>query len=132
VPANSEAVRLNQDYYRKQAKALLKAARSGDAEARGRLSHWQREVPPELALHHAQFTIAREQGFSSWPKFKEFIARSALDFAAVFLEAALSDLTQAEGMLAAHPEIADADLHTALVLGNLPQIERGSKKIRRW
>ena len=130
MPANSQAIRLNLDYYRKQAKVLLKTARSGDRQAVERVTLWlpETELPLELALHHAQFTIAREQGFSSWRKFKEFIVRSAVDFAAAFVEAALSDLTQAERMLGAHPEMGDADFYTALVLGNLPEVEKRLKE----
>jgi hypothetical protein len=69
-----EAVRLNLEYYRKQAKALLKSARSGNPDSLQRLGT---AVP---ALHDAQLTIAREQGFPSWPRFQAFITQSELDF----------------------------------------------------
>ena len=50
--------RPNLEYYRKQAKALLQAAQSGDSAALQRLK--TQETPK---LHDAQLAIAREQGF---------------------------------------------------------------------
>lgn len=69
-------------YYRKQAKALLKSLQAGDAEACARLSRVLSRLtnasPAEvqaagLTLSDAQWTIAREHGFESWPKFKRHI-----------------------------------------------------------
>ncbi len=80
MPTHSEVAHLNLEYYRKQAKALLKASKSGDANAIQRL---QRYLPTQTAmpaLHDAQLTIAREQGFLSWPRFKAFIIESNLNF----------------------------------------------------
>src|SRR5438552_9847848 len=63
---------------RKQAKELLKAYQAGDATALARL----RVHKPALtglegsrpaALADAQFTLARELGFDSWPKLKRHI-----------------------------------------------------------
>jgi ankyrin repeat protein len=104
---------LNLEYYRKQAKSLLHAAQSGDAAALSRIGG----TP---ALHAAQLAIAREQGFPSWPRFRAFLAQSALDFqglVAAFVEAALSDRRRADELLAAHPALADAGVYPALVLG---------------
>ena len=89
----------NLEYYRKQAKALLKAAKSGDPAATERIQRYSLE----LALNAAQLTIAREQGFTSWTKFRQFILRSRLDDhnrIAEFISAATSDLTQAKEILA--------------------------------
>ena len=58
---------LNLQQQRKQAKDLLKSARAGDAEAIARL----RKHHPgsgEFKLANAQFAIAHENGFDSWPK----------------------------------------------------------------
>jgi ankyrin repeat protein len=72
----------NLDYDRKQAKALLKAYQAGDADAtqRVRASHPRLENVPqksipldEFKLSDAQLVIAREYGFSSWPKLKHHI-----------------------------------------------------------
>jgi ankyrin repeat protein len=77
LPANP-----NLDYDRKQAKALLKAYQAGDAEAteRVRAAHPRLEnvldktIPlDEFKLSDAQLVIAREYGFSSWPKLKHHI-----------------------------------------------------------
>jgi ankyrin repeat protein len=77
----------NLDYYRKQAKALLKAARAGNADAIARvqthvlrLKHASAAGQPlDLALHEVQLTIARENGFPSWPKFQAHVAGQSLD-----------------------------------------------------
>jgi len=54
---------------RKQAKDLLRAARSGDASALARLSSTMpaAERPP-ITLARAQLAIARDYGFASWPR----------------------------------------------------------------
>jgi hypothetical protein len=128
VSTNSEATRLNLAYYRKQAKALLKAVHAGHPDALARLARHSPDTRP--ALHRAQLTIARKQGFPSWPRFRAFLiqsslAQSALDFQALvtaFIDAALSDLSRAEEMLAAHPEITSASFYTALVLGDVQRV----------
>lgn len=72
----------NLQYDKKQAKALLKAYQSGDAEAiqRVQLSHPRLQNLPdanipisEFRLSDAQLVIAREYGFSSWPQLKHRI-----------------------------------------------------------
>src|SRR3954452_13331529 len=68
-------VTTNLEYYRKQAKALLKAAKSGDSSAQERI---RRYSPEHLALNAAQLTLAREQGFASWTRFKQYILQSRL------------------------------------------------------
>src|SRR5581483_6488955 len=114
MPTHPEAVRLNLEYYRKQAKARLKAAREADSA-----------TPMKLA--DAQFAIARENGFASWTRFRDFIVRSKLDFqklADQFLEAAVSNRRRAEEILQQQPEIAAAGLYPALVLGEAARVER--------
>ena len=130
MPAHVEAARLNLEYYRKQAKALLKAARSGDPEALQRISRHSLDGKAPT-LHDVQLTIAREQGFRSWPRFRAFLIQSRLDFSGPvnsFIEAALSDWKQAENMLAERPDIATADLYTALVAGDLGRVEEAFKE----
>jgi ankyrin repeat protein len=119
MPTHPEATRLNLEYYRKQAKALLKAAKSGDSTALPGI--------PQPKLHGAQLAIARQQGFPSWPRFRAFIVQSGLDYqnlVAAFIDAAVSDLRRAEELLAAHPNIADAGFYAALVLGNCKRVEQ--------
>ncbi len=115
----SQTADLNLEFYKKQAKALLKRARSGDAEANARLRKYT--TGDDTALHVAQLAVAREQGFASWPRFQAFIIESSLDFKALterFIDAALADEARASAMLADHPELAEAGLYAALVLGN--------------
>lgn len=114
----TDITRLNLDYYRKQAKALLKAARAGDAAALARFAHHDRVA--DLALHDAQRVIAREQGFVSWPRFTAFIAESRLDardLVARFVDAATSDGARAWRMLKDHPELKYGGFYAWLVLG---------------
>lgn len=69
-------------FYRKQAKALLKAWKAADPEACARLSRtlprFSQAVPLEVAaaglkLSDAQWVLAREHGFESWAKFKSHV-----------------------------------------------------------
>ncbi|MBD3896493.1 DUF1835 domain-containing protein [Halomonas sp. ML-15] len=62
--------RFNLEQQRKRAKELLKAARGDEPAA---LARFLQYVPPRetpLALADAQFVIARECGFPSWPRLK--------------------------------------------------------------
>src|SRR5215469_10792343 len=69
---------MNLEQQKKQARELLRALRAGnrDALARLRARHlrWANVddagVRQDVALHDAQFVIAREQGFSSWTKLR--------------------------------------------------------------
>jgi ankyrin repeat protein len=65
---------------KKQARELLRAVRAGSTDAlarmRGQHLRWAKvddaTVRREMALHDAQFVIAREQGFASWTKLKTY------------------------------------------------------------
>src|SRR5262249_41737511 len=79
-------IRLNLEQQRKRAKDLLRAHRSDDLEAAVRVvKHLPRarNQSPEavltspLTLSEAQFVIAREAGFASWPKMKHQLGDSA-------------------------------------------------------
>jgi len=71
---------MNLEQQKKQARELLRAIRAGSADAlsrlRGQHLRWAKvddaTVQRELALHDAQFVIAREQGFASWTKLKAY------------------------------------------------------------
>lgn len=60
--------RLNLDQQKRRAKELLKAFAAGDADAKARFAEHKLAAPK---LADAQFVIARENGFPSWPKMKE-------------------------------------------------------------
>jgi ankyrin repeat protein len=71
---------LNLEQQKKQARELLRAIRAGSADAlarvRSRHLRWtgvdDQTVRQEMALHDAQFVIAREQGFASWTRLKAY------------------------------------------------------------
>lgn len=92
-------------HLRKQAKNLLRELQSGDSESFERL----RESHPDFrdfqdeqlaatvfALHHAQFVVAREYGFSSWTQLKRHVESTAPDHNGTIKSAAawFLDLTE--------------------------------------
>ncbi|HVH10117.1 MAG TPA: ankyrin repeat domain-containing protein [Gemmatimonadales bacterium] len=123
------------DQLKHQAKDLLQAARRHDSGARTRF----RALPAfasvsgealdraPLALHDAQSVIAREYGFDSWNALRERVEELTLEFDAAvdeFLAAATDGRSdRAERILALHPRVADANLYTALVLGDNASVE---------
>ncbi|WP_084214169.1 ankyrin repeat domain-containing protein [Terriglobus sp. TAA 43] len=130
------------DQYKKQAKELLKQLKIGNAAAVSRV-HAQVAVPSleSLGLSDAQFVIAREHGFASWPKFAREIERRRLQLlvetqgpVAAFLIAASvpvggaghtsGNLIGADELLATHPEICNASIYVAAVLGDATEVRR--------
>lgn len=75
---------MNFEQQKKQARELLLALRAGDHDALARLRtrhlRWTNVddagVRQDVALHDAQFVIAREQGFASCTKLKAYVAPS--------------------------------------------------------
>ena len=61
------------DHYRKQARALQRAVRAGDPSAIDRVRRLLPNLAPDagFALSDAQWVLAREHGFASWPKLKQ-------------------------------------------------------------
>ena len=78
---------MNLEQQKKQARELLRALRAADPNALARLrtSHlrWAQlddvTIRQDVALHDAQFVIAREQGFASWTKLKAYADSSSRD-----------------------------------------------------
>ena len=107
------------DQLRRQAKDLLRAARSGDADAARRML----AVSDRLTLTAARLALAREYGFASWARLREeVLARTAAlpEVVRAFCEASISDWTgKAVRMLSARPEIAGAGLAPAVLLGDV-------------
>lgn len=125
IPANP-----NLEFDRKQAKALLDAAQRGEADALRRFnaSHPRFGAVRDLALigqavalHDAQLVVAREYGFTSWPRWKQFVETRRLDIAqraGELVKAACSnDVRKARVMLEAEPSLARHDLYTACACG---------------
>ncbi len=98
---------MNLEQLRKQAKELVRAARAGDPKALARLG----DLKPILAS--AQLSLARENGYSSWPALVAGVEANAEAFV---LAATEQRRARAEAMLAAQPEI-QRDTWAALVLG---------------
>ncbi len=131
--------RANLAHLKKQAKSLLRAARAKDPDALRRF-----QVVPalaqsasvemeatNLALHDAQFVIAREHGFKSWKELREHVEEQSLSFAAAldeFLRCATGNApARAFRLLARFPAIEHANLQSELVLGDAASVE---KKLR--
>jgi len=149
------------EQYKKQAKELVKAFRAeqsrkpgGSEEVSSQTIQAVRKLHPRFAclaedqiastrfaLADAQFVIALEHGFESWPKFAKHVealeaaafAASASDPVSAFLAAALvprdvlhssGTLERAEAILAAHPGAAHHDIYTAAVLGDVAGVRR--------
>ena len=76
---------MNLEQQKKQARELLQAIRAGNETAisclRRHHSRWttmdEATVRQLVALHDAQFVLAREQGFASWPKLKTYTEPSS-------------------------------------------------------
>jgi ankyrin repeat protein len=124
MTTHSNFAHLNLEYYRKQAKKLLKAAQAGDAGALARLAAVGGAAVhvEEYKLHDAQLAIAREEGFSSWPKFQSVLTESKLNYqemAKSFVKESTSDLRRAAEMLVTHPQLVRAGIWVALVLGDV-------------
>ena len=63
------------EYYRKQAKHLLRMYETGDAAARDRVADVLGDrAPGRFLLSDAQFVLAQEHGFRSWAEFRAHIA----------------------------------------------------------
>jgi ankyrin repeat protein len=99
--------RPNPEQFKKQAKDLVKDCRSGNSEAIQRVKKFHPRyrrmsesdiLKAKFTLTDIQFVIARENGFPSWTKFKEYLlfhnAVRALD---------AGDLGRLEGLLRKHP-----------------------------
>jgi ankyrin repeat protein len=141
MSARDLPARPNLEQYKKQAKELRDAYRSGDADAAHRVRQHVRAVDASdsrkvkaLALTDAQFAIAREHGFESWPKFAKHIetltiareVEALADPVAAFFEAAgpsrpghsSGTLERAEAIRARHPGIARSSIYAAAVIAD--------------
>jgi len=144
------------EQYKKQAKELVKSFRSeqslkssGSQAIQRVKKHHPRfaDLPDEqiastrFALADAQFVIAIEHGFESWPKFAKHVeevanatfAAAVSDPVGAFIEAACvprdsmhssGTLERAEAILAAHPEVASSNIYTTAILGDVVGVRR--------
>src|SRR5215469_3438165 len=117
--------RANVEQLKKQAKSLLHAARSQDPAALRRFQATlaSRSLNQDtIALHDAQFVIAREYGFKSWNDLREHVEERSLPFSDAVDEFVRCATGGAQGralrLLARHEGIVHANLFTELVLGD--------------
>jgi ankyrin repeat protein len=112
------------DHLRRQARDLLRAARSGDAAAGDRIG----AVSSQLSLAAARLAVARDYGFASWARLKAAVEERAGDLAEQawrFCEASIRDSSgKAVMMLAAAPELASYNFATAVILGDADRVRR--------
>ena len=111
-------------FEKKQAKALLKACRAGDAAALARV---RAHVPGRsgkaggVGLADTQHVIARERGFASWPRLKAHIeaARPLAERAERLLAAVREGRSGVvERLLRAHRQLARVNIFTAAAVGD--------------
>lgn len=134
------------EQYKKQAKELLNAAIVGEPAALARLGkHHPRlrnpapDRPGAITLADAQFVLAREHGYESWPAFAKHIEtlriiRSVEDLADplnTFIEVACVDrhgwhasgtLEHAGLIFARYPEVAAGSIYSAAVLADVDAV----------
>ncbi|WP_129669512.1 ankyrin repeat domain-containing protein [Phytoactinopolyspora endophytica] len=153
MPAISLPAHPSLEYLRNEARALQRVVRAGDRSA---LTRIQRHHPDQTSsddvtsdhlrqfpLSAAQLVVAREHGFTSWPRMKAYVdmvaehgwstAEQPPDGATDdFCRLACLDYTdddparwaQARNLLAAHPELVDADVWAASTAGRPHAVER--------
>ena len=135
------------DNLKKAAKRWLKALRSGDPDARARYAAAYPTGSAEPTLRDVQHALARERGHESWRTMTSALAVSRPvpvptggatheERVATFLEFACWDnhvsgrgdyrmhAASAARLLAQHPEIARHSLSTAVVCGDIEEVER--------
>jgi len=99
------------DQYRSQAKELLKLARAADPPSLDRIrnSHPEQDfvvTSGSITLADAQLVVARELGFASWPKFKDYLLfRKAVNLVDAGETKSLDDL------LKQHPRLLTYHCH---------------------
>jgi len=143
MAAKELPARPNLEQYKKQAKELVKACKAGDAASMQRVEvHLpeRRNRGARCSLADAQFTISREHGFESWPRFAKHIealsrereVAALRDPRDAFIRAACvprewhasGTLEDAEAILAAYPQVASNDIYTAAILGDDAAVSR--------
>jgi ankyrin repeat protein len=112
-------VRPNLEQFRKQAKEVLKNRRSEDVIRRIKKFHPRLKEPTEaqietFSLADAQWVIARDHGFESWPKFTKHIqeiarANSPISRFELAADAIVTgDLARLDRLLRENPELVHA------------------------
>jgi len=127
---------------KREAKRWLKALRENHSEARARLERVLPGAPTSPGLRDVQRALALEHGLSGWIALRNQLGEvsrepeSREELVARFLRNACPDhhvrggpahvmaLHTADLLLARHPDIAHDSIHTAIVCGDLAEVER--------
>ncbi|HEY1124016.1 MAG TPA: ankyrin repeat domain-containing protein [Sphingobium sp.] len=122
---------------KKEAKAWLKALRTGDTEARRRLLDILPDSPDEPGLRHVQLALAREFGLPGWADLKQALEdlalalRSHAELADLLLRSAKpwdSDKPGAARIFARisarMPGLSRHSIHAAAMFGDLDEVKR--------
>jgi ankyrin repeat protein len=148
VPTISLPEHPNLEQLRRQARTLQRAVRTGDAEAAERVrQHHPDGLPHDAAafsLSAAQLVLAREYGFPSWPRLKQYLDLVADhgwnspggpdgDVAAEFCQLACLTYTFDDGparwerarrILAERPDLAATDIWAAAAAAEVDTVRR--------
>jgi ankyrin repeat protein len=137
---------------KKEAKRWLNSLRANDKQARARLMRASPDAPAKPSLRDVQHALALEHGLAGWMTLKKQLQDQALksqpedqalakrphaQLADLFLEYACADPILNNGpaaharrsraalrILTRHPEIARDSIHTAVVCGDLEEVQR--------
>ena len=103
LPAFATLDRLN-----RYAKQLLKSYRENPSLSEERIArHCPDDLGPNFKLADAQRVVAREYGFDSWAKLKQYL-ESRPDDQLIFDAVAASDANAVESLVATNPRLIDA------------------------
>jgi hypothetical protein len=119
------------EHLKNQAKALLRAARSGDEAALERIAaQLRRTEPPQWTLANTQFVLAREYGFANWAELKqqvelaEIAAKSRAERTELLIRYCLDDLlARAEKLLERFPDLSTDNVYVAATVGDVSALQ---------
>jgi len=117
---------------KKQAKCLLKAARSGDPKALSRFAKYgfSTQGSSEYKLANAQLIIARDRGFESWRKLRSYIEKSIADV--LFAALAEGKLRKIKLLLKEYPALRLARDKTSKLLPIQIAVQEGNHELTRF
>jgi ankyrin repeat protein len=97
------------DQLRRQAKDVLEQFLSGDSSAIAEVNTHYRDADPEtFALHDAQFVVARQYGFDSWPKLKAYVDGVTVNQLVAAVRS--GDDARVRALLKTRPELVNIDV----------------------
>jgi len=131
VPSRVMREQPDLDQLKRQAKELLEAFRSHDANAIAEVTAFFHDAnPATFALHDAQLVLARAYGFSSWPRLKAYV--DGVTVGRLIDAVRAGNQSQVQEMLNLRPELAcmhraENDEHQAL---HYAVLERNAEIVR--